>query len=256
MKPMFHYWVRGSDYAELARLSIRSVWRVYGAESRISVSTDSPEHFDHARFGEHAEGWLGLEVHRIRRREPPMIENLAVQYERLAGSDCDANVFLDGDVVLLRGLPLPTFGGAHIVATWRDHDSVNEDGSKNLGAAATMPYNYGVLMALRSPAAIEAFLWMRERIKAMNPSLQGWYGNQMALAELLGPKLREAPEDREIPWAPEREGNRIRALALPCETWNYTPESLSEDLSAKGALHFKGKRKDMMREFCARLFND
>jgi hypothetical protein len=183
---------------------------------------------------------------------PIMLANLEAQvHALLLGQDGDEYTFLDTDVLLLK--PIPRVG--NLTVTWRSHVYQSEDGEKVSGVATAMPYNYGVIVAKRTPATVEAFIWLRERIRKMGKNEQEWYGNQIALAELAGPcpKVGTAIEERRIPWLLTSPGRALAVGKIPCELYNYTPSKADEDIGQRYALHFKGKSRGLMEGYARNL---
>ncbi len=238
----YFWFVRGAEHAAMCRQSIASVRKV-DQWARCFVVTDeaNPE-------------WdVGVGLYKIEPGRPIMLANLEAQVVALGvAPPTEPVVFLDTDVLLVR--PLPT-GIADLVVTWRDHVGV-VDGEEVEGVAAQMPYNYGVIITEPNARVLEAFIWMRERVRKMHTGYKQWYGNQIALAELVGPKPVgvPSPEFRKIPWSPaSMPGYGINVAKLPCEVFNYTPQAADEDISSKVALHFKGKRRELMPHYAERL---
>lgn len=230
------YWVRGPKHAELAELSIRSV-KAVDPNGRCYVYTDDPDL-------EKVEGGI---MCRWAPGEPAMVANLTAQLRHLTSSELDTRVlFLDADVLLKAEFP---FNGQELYPTWRDHVAIQENVKVGGGIIDTMPYNYGVLGAVVSPATIEAFTWMRQRILNMAVQHQHWYGNQFALFELAGHPDRGELERVPIRWTPADREPRLWVRRLPCAIYNYTPEAPGEDVTGKVALHFKGGRKDLMEAY-------
>jgi len=155
----------------------------------------------------------------------------------------DQVLFLDADVLMRQRFPWSLVPDLYV--TWRDR--VNGD----VEAAKLQPYNYGVVGCHVRPQTIEAFYWLRARIMAMNARNQAWYGNQLALAELVGkaPKEGQTDKDIRIRWSLNDRGTFMTVRQLPCETFNYSPASADEDVSGKAILHMKGDRKDLMQHF-------
>lgn len=233
------WWIRGVAHAEMARLSIASFRKAY-PDGEVIVYTEE---------GDPA-STVPLDAMRVRLPggRPAMVANLDAQVHAMTRiSRHDEVVFLDADTLVRKPYSLPE--SADLGATWRDHVGLDDQGQKIAGIAKAMPYNYGVLYARAEPATVEAFLWLRARILRMSRNAQDWYGNQMALAELLGAPaegLHSAP----IPWTLEDPGyTTLRFLCLPCEQHNYTPEAAGEPVEDKFVLHFKGGRKDMMEAY-------
>jgi hypothetical protein len=238
----YFWFVRGAEHAAMCQQSIDSVHRV-DSSARCFVVTDEAQPEWQVRAG----------VYHIEPGRPIMLANLEAQVVALGVAiPNEPVIFLDTDVLLVR--PLPT-GIADLVVTWRDHVGVI-DGEEVEGVAAQMPYNYGVIIAEPNPRVLEAFIWMRERVRKMHSGYKQWYGNQLALTELVGPKPEgvPSPEFRRIPWSStSMPGYGINVAKLPCDIFNYTPQAADEDISNKVALHFKGARRDLMPGYVQRL---
>jgi hypothetical protein len=245
---MFHtyaYFVRGARHAAMCATSIESVRKADPRASFI-VATDEPDRQWQIPYATICQFDPGL---------PIMLANLEAQCSILATRNYGEQVtFLDTDILMLE--PLPQVPGATLTITWRDHVLVGDDGEKIAGIASQMPYNYGVLRAVSSYSALEAMIWMRERIRKMHEGHQKWYGNQLALFELAGPR----PEDgvrvdaRRIPWLLTKLGNPINIAKLPGSRWNYTPAQVGERLhGTRSILHFKGKARGLMESYAKRL---
>ena len=214
---IYAYWTRGGDFAAMARKSAESVKRV-DPDAKIHYVTDDG-------------------------KRPAMVANLDAQLYVLGWADRGERVlFLDADTLLLK--PFPWDLQADIYTTWRDH--VNGDRE----FAMQQPYNYGVLGCIVRPQTIEAFVWMRSRILQMTKANQAWYGNQLALAELAG--LPADRKDVRIRWALGDTGTPLALRCLPCDVWNYSPDSPDEDISGKGIVHLKGNRKDLFDHYAQR----
>lgn len=226
------YWVRGAAYYELAQMSIASVERVH-PKAGHRVYTDDP-------------GLSGTVRRLPRQGRPAMLANLDAQVLALQTLPLYSRfLFLDADVLLAKPLDVDY----HLTVTWRDK-IIGPDGQSM--PADAMPYNYGVMGGIVCPETIEVFTWIRQRIEVMSRKLQNWYGNQAAMAELLGPAstglhhklIRASLDDPGIPFD---------VHMLPCDTHNYTPQAIDEDISDKVAIHLKGDRKDMVYHYAERL---
>lgn len=163
-----------------------------------------------------------------------MLENVKAQAEFLCSvNDGDEVVFLDNDALMAK--PLPELGDYDLCVTWRD----------NMGAVSMlMPYNYGVVMCKRSFDTIAAWLWMCDHITHQTPKNQNWYGNQVALRELVGGIGREYTDHGYF---------KLRTKFLPCEQYNWTPEDVDEDITDKYVIHCKGNRKDLLEHYYQRI---
>jgi len=240
----YAYWIRGREFAELAAKSIESIKRFdrFMVDRRFVVVTDDPPEV----VGDSIQApWRDVftrdvEIHLIGRgHRPAMVANLDAQIEVLHNTPSGERVlFLDADTICLQPFP---WTDADIHATWRT--DVNGDTEM----ARQQPWNYGVLGVNVTPATIEAFYWLRARILRMTPERQKWYGNQLALEQLLGQP--NGGKERRIRWTLEDEGMPLTVEELPCSVWNYSPSTADEDVSDKGILHFKGGRKDLIEAY-------
>ncbi len=109
-----------------------------------------------------------------------------------------------------------------------------------------MPYNYGVIGARKSASTVAAWAWMANHISRQGRKEQKWYGNQVALRELVGGVSAE-PVVAKHPWF------SVSVHFIPCETYNYTPKDIGEDIGEKVMLHLKGNRKDMIKHYYDRI---
>lgn len=234
----YAFWVRGREFAELAAKSIESIKRFdrFLIDRRFVVVTD-----DEAVTAEESRVLLGPQVEgwEITRGRPAMVANLDAQIHVLTHTPIGERVlFLDADTICLKQFP---WTDADMHVTYRTE--VNGDPLM----AKQQPYNYGVLGVNVTPAVIEAFYWLRARILRMSPDRQAWYGNQLALADLLGQP--NGGQNRRVRWTFEDHGSVLSVCELPCSEWNYSPDSADEDVSGKGILHFKGGRKDLIEAY-------
>ncbi|MBL8752514.1 MAG: hypothetical protein JNK15_04360 [Planctomycetes bacterium] len=146
-------------------------------------------------------------------------------------------VLLDSDI-LMNGSLQPLFAEDFDVAlTWRFNK--------------TMPINGGLIVLHNhrpdvARAFYRRFLQCYQERHAVGDNA-GWYGDQLALQELVGLDWKQAAAQPRI----ERDGVRIRLL--PCDTWNFSPDNqlaaIGNGLPDKLVLHFKGQRKRLMEPF-------
>jgi hypothetical protein len=244
---LYSWFVRGREHADMCRTSIASVMR-HDPMAKILVMTDETQR-----------DWRidNVTVMPIMQDLPIMLANLEAQVialhyaERLDALRC---VFLDTDTIVANPLDASHMVGP-VNFTWRDHVLVDEDGQKVEGVATRMPYNYGVIFCRPSLSALETFIWMRERVRSMHPQYQQWYGNQLAAAEFAGaaPESGSDYTTRSIPWSLASHGKTVLVGKLPCEKYNYTPQSIEEDVSGRYILHFKGKKRHLMWQYAERM---
>lgn len=243
------YWVRGRAFAELAAKSIESIKRFdrFLVDRRFMIVSDCNETVHDLRHSQ----WCGTEELRAveilyiesDKARPAMVANIDAQIAALHATPKGERVlFLDADTLMLQPFP---WTNADIHATWRP--DVNGD----IDMARQQPWNFGVLGVTVTPAVIEAFIWLRQRVLKMSKQNQAWYGNQHALADLLGQP--NGGKERRIRWTLEDAGTPLSVCELPCEVWNYSPSGPDEDVSGKGILHMKGNRKDLIEHYAARL---
>ncbi len=240
----YAWFVRGAAHAAMCRTSIESVKKADpGAQCIVVTDEANPP-------------WQIPDVLllNIDPGMPIMLANLEAQIQALSWAwtgNYERITFLDTDTLLLK--PLLAFGD--IAFTWRAYVGVGEEGEKVEGIAVRMPYNYGVIVARPCLKSFEAFIWLRERIRAMHSQNQQWYGNQLAAAELAGPRPESGGgiDQRCLPWKITNHGKTIQVGKLPCEQYNYTPQKPGEDVTEKYVLHFKGGKRDLMSIYAKRL---
>lgn len=237
------YWLRGESFCDMARVSMASVRRVDPA-AQFHCWTD--EAATTPRIHERDVAW-----HELPSGRPGMVANLDAQIAALNYlSRGDQVLFLDADILLRKPFPFALL--PHLYVTWRDVVTYLEDGEVKEAdpqMVALQPYNYGVVGAVVRPQVLEAFYWLRARILGLNIRNQLWFGNQLALADLVGGTQGDQDKSVRINWALMDQGTELLVRRLPCSLWNYSPNSKDEDVSMRGVLHLKGERKDLMRHF-------
>jgi hypothetical protein len=146
-------------------------------------------------------------------------------------------VLLDSDILLNGSLQALFAEDFDVALTWRFNK--------------TMPINGGlIVLHNRRPEVARTFFrrflqcYQERHVGGDNA---GWYGDQLALQELVGLDWKQAAAQPRI----ERGGVRIRLL--PCDTWNFSPDNslaaIGNGLPDKFVLHFKGQRKRLMEPF-------
>jgi len=141
---------------------------------------------------------------------------MVYKLQHLANLPKDDWLILDTDIIV-NELPNPQ---KDIVLTKRSHSIIDPNG-RDVGKE--MPYNAGVVFC-RVPEFWQDCL---EQVKAMSQLHRDWYGDQIALKDAA---------------------TRFDVQELPCDPWNYSPESCFEDVSDKKIVHYKGPRKEWMIE--------
>ncbi len=141
----------------------------------------------------------------------------------LAALERTACVLVDTDVVVQRSLA-PVFERAFDVALTVRHEPVRTlDKTKDL--APEMPYNTGVMFS-REPRFWKAAL---ERCRALPEKQHDWWGDQVSVKQVA-------------------DTGQFNVLELPCEVYNYSPSTESEDVGERHVVHYKGARKVWMKQ--------
>lgn len=242
------WFVRGAKHAAMCSVSIESVRKIE-PKAKTYVLTDEPAAIIEPFIPR------GTTVIEFAGGGPIMLANLEAQIQMIGTLMRPGGLvtFLDTDV--LKTGVVDFDAPFDLLVTWRDHVGHDEKGEPIEGLARTMPYNYGVLSAMATVQTLEAFVFMRERIRRMTPGLQHWYGNQVALAALCGPRPSEgqALEKRDIPWIPTQGGKEIIVCKMPGMMMNYTPRVAGEDLSQRVYIHLKGASRGLMEGYAKQL---
>ena len=94
-----------------------------------------------------------------------------------------------------------------------------------------MPYNAGIYYCNKA----ESLDYMLSVFNSMSKNFYKWYGDQIALKELVKSK-------------------KFKINFFEGEVYNYTPKSSFEDFTKKKVLHFKGKTKKIFYETYNKIF--
>lgn len=234
------WWVHGEQFAEWAAHSIEAVKKVdpFLIDRQLIVCTDE----ENPSWREKLAGLgSGVNFMYVPSAHATISARLDAQIAVLMSVPRGSQVlFLDADALLKKPFPL---GDDDLTLTWRADVNGNADLAKHI------PYNGGVVGAKASHAGIEAFIWMRARMRRMSKKNQAWNGDQLALADLAGAPRGEERWNARIRWTLNDPGTPLTVRALPCETYNYSPSEIGEDVSDKVIVHLKGNRKDMLEHY-------
>ncbi len=230
-----------TDYLAVAALSFEAAERRAPRARRILLTderTTVPENL-HA----HAVVRVPIDAGRL------MYERMRAQELYLAERPVGrATVFMDVDVVPNRD-PAGIFAEEFDVGlTWR-------------GDVPDAPINGGLIFVGPGAAGRDFFRETRRCYDALaadarlaplaDRDLRAWWGDQFALAAMLG--YRRLGEDP--PRAIRVGGVRLRLF--PCADYNFTPEPgqtyAADFLAGRWFLHFKGNRKPMQAQYLAHL---
>ena len=134
---------------------------------------------------------------------------------------CDA-VFLDTDVVVQKDLS-PLFDREFDVAlTRRENAGLDPQGRD---VADLMPYNTGVMLS--RPSGWDFWHNVLRYCETLPDELRRWWGDQYAVKAVA----EVAP---------------LNVCELPCDLYNYSPATDTEDLGGRFVVHYKGNRKPWM----------
>ena len=235
------WFVSGSVHADMAQVSIASARKVDRHVCPV-VMTDEPD--------------LQIEGVEMVRVKPGMpLRKAIIEAQQAVLWERRTPVwFIDNDTLLTK--PLPELWEEQIVLTWRDKiGGIADLYPREDKFTELMPYNGGLVGVMPGRETFEAFVWMRERLRRMQPDMHAWYGDQVVLSILGGtpPKEGESLERREIPWHLTEPSGTVLVRKIPCEIWNYTPMSADEDVSERAMLHFKHKNRYLMPVFAEKL---
>lgn len=171
-----------------------------------------------------------------------MLARIGMQREYLEQSpdDCPI-VFADTDL-LFNGDLTGVFSGlcrasAHVGLT-RRFDS------------AEMPYNGGVIFVRNHPLVRDFWSSLRERAARLPSEYRKWNCDQVALGSMVDRRQHVLGSDAAAVGCAVK---GLGILQLPCEIYNYSPNTLEQITEKRRILHFKGNRKSLMMEAYRRL---
>jgi lipopolysaccharide biosynthesis glycosyltransferase len=134
---------------------------------------------------------------------------------------CNA-VFLDTDVMVQKDLE-PLFDWTFDVALTIREGAIPDP--HGVDVTASMPYNTGVMLS--KPEGWEFWEEASKHCETLPDDARRWWGDQFSVKTIA----------EVIP---------LCILDLPCDIYNYTPSSETEDLSDRFVVHYKGQRKPWM----------
>jgi len=158
-------------------------------------------------------------------------------------------IFIDPDIIIQHDISHVFDEYFDIGLTWR----------ANLGKLSDqMPFNAGVVFVRNTEGGWKFWLKASNMLAKAPENLKIWYGDQLAMIELVG---RENYKNRTNSII-----NGIDTVykMIPCEDYNYSPISdellralnvsgeckTLDRLRSKNVLHFKGGLKDYMCQYC------
>jgi hypothetical protein len=185
----------------------------------------------------------------VRRKDGPaapqsiMLDRTLAQLRHLEECDFDRPiVMLDSDILVFGSLETLFKEDFDVAVTWRDDE--------------TMPINNGIIfLNHRNPAAVRQFFRRYAEIYRQSYSSRAdWYGDQMAMAALIGlhPAQYASRDTVDV------EGCRVRLL--PCSAYNAAPRKKPWHVLfpavGRKVLHFKAGKKRLMRDYWLLHFSD
>ncbi len=234
----FVYCAKGKDHALMAVRSAETVRKHHPTAEIFLYTDDRYDLVSEARLNHRVEPWIF--------KHPFMLANVMAQNEHLlqVSEFVDKVVFLDNDIIMRNPLgELIHDDRTELHVTWRDNVGKLSD---------AQPYNYGVLIVQNNPMAKRAMMWLEERVSKLSPDRQKWYGNQIALRELVGPLRRNESVFRDL-------GRAFFIVEqLPCHKYNWTPpdDKPKQSASDKIFIHLKGDRKDLFGYYYDKVMNN
>jgi hypothetical protein len=127
-------------------------------------------------------------------------------------------LILDTDTIVQADVRKIFYRSFDVALTKRDGPILDPNG---IDIAKLMPFNTGVMFSKSRKFWHDCHEWCA----AAPESIQNWWGDQLAV-KAIAPKYR--------------------VLELPCDTYNYSPDTRDEDTTGRLILHYKGKRKQWM----------
>ncbi len=223
------YRVAGQEHIDRVELSAKTVKR-WVPDARIYAYTNQE--------------YTGIQLHRpiIKPeffKQPFMAADLLCVADWMMTEQRGTTLFIDSDVIIRDDISGALEGDWDLCLTWREGGG---DFTK------LQPYNFGVWWARHSVQSIWATVWMYRRCQLLQAEYQSWFGNQIAMRELVGPPLREG-----IKSVVMDNGMTLKVKMLDGNEWNYSPEEAKhEDVSMRRVVHLKGEgRKPMMEHYLA-----
>ncbi len=148
------------------------------------------------------------------------LENVASE-----GSDV---CFLDTDILINKSFEEIWKKDFDVALTYRKNDQ--------------MPINGGFILARNNSRTRGFFKQCLEIYQGLQPDQKQWWGDQISIAKYIGElSLIDGREYIEV--------QGLKILLLDCGVYNFTPKTLkaiSNELTEKYVLHFKGDKKQLM----------
>ena len=153
-------------------------------------------------------------------------------------------VLMDIDILLQRSPAVLFDGGFDIGLTYTTDSTLH-------------PFNAGVILidpTTRKSPVMNFFTMLDEHVATLGAEHQEWYGDQMALAEIVG-----AGGVSNWRGVVDSETDGVRLRALPANDWNASLPLDSNDkaifaaLPDAGLVHFKGERKGLMLRYATEI---
>lgn len=161
-----------------------------------------------------------------------------------AGHLSGPTILVDADLMFQRD-PFVLFNGGFDV------------GLTYVTRAELHPFNSGVILIdpARVGAARDYLAAIDDLVAGYAPEYRSWYGDQMAIAALLGnPEFADGTSN-----VMDREAGGIRYRLLPAADWNYSAALDANDKPVfapapeVGIVHFKGERKELMLRYASEV---
>jgi hypothetical protein len=165
-----------------------------------------------------------------------MLDRMSAQLEYLRAHDFHKPIVLLDTDILLNDSLLPLFTYDFDVAlTWRED--------------VRQPINGGlIILNNRRPAKVlQFFSDLLQVYRSRYGDKADWKGDQFAIRDYLGLSVEA------IQKSPRLERDGIKVEFLPCDKFNFSPDTEAQSIPArlvgKAVIHFKGPRKRLMRAY-------
>lgn len=136
-------------------------------------------------------------------------------------------VMLDTDMLIKEDIS-EGLEDCDVALTWRAKHRIYVEDNK---PPIAMPYNGGVVFVNNQEFMKDCL----RRMEGMEPKLQDWYGDQIALRDAVN-------------------SGRYKVKELKDVKWNFVPDSEGHDLLGVRIYHYKGLRKRFMPNAFKRMF--
>ena len=222
-----------NEYSIMGKMLTYSIKNIYPKSTVIAIRGRSQpiiESADHCEFWEFKNGNI-------------MYDDIACK--TFIQKKYGPTVFIDTDMLIIKNLDnFLEIDGFDFSLTERGESSklkkLNYETNKkkfpglvNKTLGETMPYNGGLYFCKKN----EVLKYMVSTFDKMEKEYFSWYGNQIALLEMVKSK-------------------QFKIKIFKDSHYNYTPSDINEDITSKSVLHFKGAKRYLFIPFFKKIFGE